>query len=52
MKDFKSNLLDPIEAAISKYKNHSSLNVVKGKLSKLDNLNFHFEYTSKESISS
>ena len=51
-KDSNLNLLDPMEAAILKYKNHPSLNVVRDKLSKLDNSNFHFEYTSKESISS
>ena len=43
---FNLNLLDPIEAAFSKYKNHPSLNAVKGNLSKLDNSNCHFEYRS------
>ena len=52
MKDLNVNLLDPMEAAILKYKNHPSLNVVRDKLSRLDNSNFHFKYTSKESISS
>ena len=35
-----------MEAAISKYKNCSSLNAIRGKMSKLDNPNFHFEYKS------
>ena len=43
---FNLNLLDPIEAAFSKYKNHPSLNAVKGNLSKLDNSNCLFEYRS------
>ena len=43
---FNLNLLDPIEAAFSKYKNHPSLNAVKGNLSKPDNSNCHFEYRS------
>ena len=38
------NLLDPVEAAILKFKNHPSLNAIRGKISKLDNPNF--EYTS------
>ena len=29
-----------------KYKNHKSLNAIRGKILKLDNLNFYFEYTS------
>ena len=43
---FNLNLLAPIEDAISKYKNHSSLNAIKGNISKLDNPNFHFEYVT------
>ena len=43
---FNLNLLDPVEAAILKYKNHPSLNAIRGKISKLDNPNFYFEYTS------
>ena len=43
---FNLNLLDPIEAAISKYKNHPTFNSIRGKMSKLDNPNFYFEYTS------
>ena len=42
---FNLNLLDPIESAISKY-NHSSLNAIRSNTSKLDNRNFHLEYTS------
>ena len=40
------NLLDPIKAAISKYKNLSSLRAIRGSISKLDNLVFSFDYTS------
>ena len=40
------NLLDPVEAAILKYKNHPSLNAIRDKISKLDNPKFYFEYTS------
>ena len=40
------NLLDPAEAAILKFKNHPSLNAIRDKISKLDNPNFYFEYTS------
>ena len=36
------NLLDPIKAAISEYKNLSSL---RGSMSKLDNPVFSFDYT-------
>ena len=43
---FNLNLLDPVEAAILKQKNHLSLNAIRGKISKLDNPNFSFEYTS------
>ena len=43
---FNLNLLDPVEVPISKYNNHSSLNAIRGKMSKLDNPNFRFEYTS------
>ena len=43
---FNLNLLDPIEAAFSKYKNHPSLNAIKGNMSKLDNSNCHLEYRS------
>ena len=43
---FNLILLDPIEAAILKYKNHPSLNAIRGKISKLDNPNFYSEYTS------
>ena len=34
---FNLNLLDPVEAAILKHKNHLSLNAIRGKISKLDN---------------
>ena len=40
------NLLDPVEAAILKFKNHPSLNAISGKISKLDIPNFYFEYKS------
>ena len=43
---FNLNLLDSTEAAISKYKNHPSLNTIRGNMSKLDNPNFRFEYRS------
>ena len=43
---FNLNLLDPVEAAILKDKNNPSLNAIRGKISKLDNPNFYFEYTS------
>ena len=35
-----------MEVAISKYKNRPSLNAIRGKMSKLDNSNFQFEYKS------
>ena len=41
---FNLNLLDPVETAILKYKNHPSLNAIRGKISKLDNPSFYFEY--------
>ena len=40
------NLLHPVEAAILKFKNHPSLNAIRGKMLKLDNPKFYFEYTS------
>ena len=40
------NLSDPVEAAILKFKSHLSLNAIRDKISKLDNPNFYFEYTS------
>ena len=40
------NLLDPVEAAILKFKNHPSLNAIRGKISKLGDPKFYFEYTS------
>ena len=40
------NLLDPVEAAIIKFKNHPSLNTIRGKISKLGDPKFYFEYTS------
>ena len=40
---FNLNLLDPVEVPILKYNNHSSLNAIRGKMSKLDNPNFHFK---------
>ena len=40
------NLLDPVEAAILKFKNHPSLNLIRDKIWKLDNPNFYSEYTS------
>ena len=43
---FNLNLLDPVEAAILKYKSHPSLNAIRGKISELVNPNFCFEYTS------
>ena len=39
------NLLDPLEAAILKFKNHPSLNAIRGEISKLGNSNFYFECT-------
>ena len=39
------NLLVPVEASILEYKNHPNLNVIRCKISKLDNPNFYFEYT-------
>ena len=42
---FNLNLLDPIEAAVWKYRNNLSLNALRGNMSKLHNPNFHFEYT-------
>ena len=38
------NLLDPVEAAILKFKNHPSLNAIRGKISKLGDPKFYFEY--------
>ena len=35
-----------MEAAILKYKNHPSLNAIRGKIPKIDNPNFDFEYRS------
>ena len=43
---FNFNLLDSVEAQISIYKSHQSLNVDIGNTSKLDNPNLRFEYTS------
>ena len=40
------NLLDPVQAAILKFKKHPSLNAIRDKISKLDNPNFYFEYTA------
>ena len=40
------NLLDPVEAAILKFKNHPSLNAIRGKISNLDNPKFYLEYIS------
>ena len=40
------NLLDRVEAVILKFKNHPSLNAIRGKISKLDYQIFYFEYTS------
>ena len=48
---FNLSLLDPIEAAVSKYKNHPSSNVVRCNMSKLDNPNFSFEYESFDQTS-
>ena len=39
---FNLNILDPVEAAILKYKNHPSLIAIRGKISKLANPNFLF----------
>ena len=43
---FNLNILDRLETVISKHKNRLSLNAIRGKMSKLDNLNFNFEYIS------
>ena len=40
------NILDPVEAAILKYMNHSTLIAIRGKISKLDNPNSSLKYTS------
>ena len=40
------NLLNPVEASILKFKNHPSLNAIRGKISKLGDPKFYFEYTS------
>ena len=40
------NLLDPVESAFVKFKNHPSLNAIRDKISKLDSPNFYFEHTS------
>ena len=40
------NLLDPVETAILKFKKYPSLNAIRGKLSKLGDPKFYFEYTS------
>ena len=40
------NIVDPIETAILKYKNHPSLNASRSKISKLHKANFSSEYTS------
>ena len=48
MNGFNLNLLDLVEAAILTNKNHLSLNAITGKISKLDNPNFYFEYTSSD----
>ena len=37
---FNLNILDPVEAAILKYKNHPSLIAIRGKISKLADPNF------------
>ena len=42
---FNLNILHPVEPTILKYKNHPSLNTIRAKISKLDNLNIYFEYT-------
>ena len=39
------NLLDPIEAAIPKHKNHPSLCAIRSNMSEPENQNLHFEYT-------
>ena len=44
--NFMFNFFDPIEAAISKYKNHRSLKAIWGRMSKLDNPVFSFDHTS------
>ena len=40
------NLLDPVESAFVKFKNHPSLNAIRDEISKLDSPNFYFEHTS------
>ena len=40
------NLLDPVEAAILKFKNQPSLNAIRGKISELGDPKFYFEYTT------
>ena len=42
---FNLKLLDPVKAEILKYKNHPNLSAIRGKISKLDNPNFSFQYT-------
>ena len=37
-------MLGPIEAAVSKCKNHPSINAIRGNMSNIDSLNFDFEY--------
>ena len=37
-------MLGPIEAAVSKCKNHPSINAIRGNMSNIDCLNFDFEY--------
>ena len=39
------NLLDPIETAIPKHKNHPSLCAIRGNMSEPESQNLHFEYT-------
>ena len=48
---FNLDFLDPVEAPISKCKNHQTLNSIKGKILKLGNPNFDFEYTSLDQTS-
>ena len=43
---FNLNILDPVEAAILKHMNHSTLIAIRGKISKLDNPNSSFKYAS------
>ena len=47
---FILNLLDPVETAIFKYKNHLSVNGIRSKIWKPGNANFYFEYTSFDQI--